>query len=132
MLEESDNGDAIHTTAPVSAVESDADDIGNECDLDPEMTRNFARQSEKRIAAEHRLLELQKDLNRIRKDNSMLKLKSMITLGGMQLEIESIQEDKQFLMQKRFELNKKLHASEETIRLKDEELATLRSMTGEV
>jgi len=86
---------------------------------------------EERISLEHRLLEIQKGLNKVQKDTSILKMKSSIALGQMRLEAESIREDKQFLADKCFHLRKKIEVSERSLEMKNTELATLESMIQE-
>ena len=103
----------------------------SESDIDKEMKHNYHRLGQERTSLEHRLLELQNGLNQIKKDNSILKVKSTITLGNMQLELGSIREDRQFLIEKRFYLEKKLRASEDSFELKEAELEALQSLIDE-
>eukprot|EP00536_Pseudo-nitzschia_multiseries_P000969 jgi/Psemu1/282696/fgenesh1_pg.12_\ len=131
MSEENNNGDVIHDLEPVSVQGTDGAVGGNERDLDSEIKRSGCHQAEERMSLKDRLLELQTVLNQVRKVNSTYKMKSTITLSGMQVELECIRDDKQFLIQKRFELIKKLQALEESFRLKEAELVTLQSMIGE-
>jgi hypothetical protein len=86
---------------------------------------------EERITLENRLLGMQKELNKVQKDNLILKMKSTIALGQMRLQVESIQEDKQFLIEKFIDLKKKVEVSEQSLKLKNAELATLQSMMRE-
>lgn len=86
---------------------------------------------EERISLEHRLLEIQKGLNKVQKDTSILRMKSSIALGQMRLEAESIREDKQFLADKCFHLRKKIKVSERFLETKNTELAMRQSMVQE-
>ena len=87
--------------------------------------------SEERITLENRLLAMQKEFNKIQKDNLILKMKSTIALGQMKLQVESIQEDKQFLIEKFIDLKKKVEVSEQSLKVKNAELATLQSKMRE-
>ena len=82
---------------------------------------------EERISLENRLVAMQEELTKVQKENSIMKMKSTIALGQTRLQVESIQEDKQFLGEKYFELKKKVEVSEQSLNLKDNELATLLS-----
>ena len=77
---------------------------------------------------ENRLLSMQNGLNQIKIENSILKMKSTITLGNMRLQLESLQEDNNFLCEKCVYLKKKFKVSQQSLRLKEAELATLLSM----
>jgi len=98
-------------------------------------TRNDLRTEvdlcEERLLIENRLFAMQKGLNKVQKDNSILKMKSAITLGQMRLKFESIQEDNQFLIEKCFDLKKKVEVSEQSLNLKETEFAKLQSMIQE-
>jgi hypothetical protein len=55
-----------------------------------------------------RAVELQKAVETSRKENGILKMKATITLGNMQLQVESLEEDKQCLLEKCAELKRKV------------------------
>jgi len=82
---------------------------------------------EERISLENRVSALQKGLSKIQKDNSILKMKAVMTMGSMRLQIESLEEDKQFLVEKCIDLKKKMKVSQQDYNLKQTELATLQS-----
>jgi len=82
---------------------------------------------EDKISLQNRLLAVQKELNKVQKENSILKMKSAITLGQMRLHFESIQEDNKFLIEKCFDLKKKIEVSKQSFKSKKNELATLQS-----
>lgn len=86
---------------------------------------------EERLSIENRLVAMQKGLNEVQKDNSILKMKSAITLGQMRLKVDSIQEDNQFLIEKCLDLKKKVEVSEQSLNLKQIEFAKLQSMIQE-
>jgi hypothetical protein len=81
---------------------------------------------EERTSLQNRLLALQKEVNRIQRDNSVTKVNSTITLGNMVLQIESIEEDKQIWNEKVIDLKKKRNDSQKLFQTKDTELATLK------
>ena len=81
---------------------------------------------EERTSLQNRLLALQKEENRIQRDNSVTKVNSTITLGNIMLQTESIEEDKQILNEKVIELKKKSNDSQKLFQTKDTELATLK------
>ena len=81
---------------------------------------------EERTFLQNRLLALQKEVNRIQRDNSVTKVNSIITLGNIILQTESIEEDKQIWNEKIIELKKKRVDSQKLFHTKDTELATLR------
>ena len=81
---------------------------------------------EERTSLQNRLLALQKEVNRIQRDNSVTKVNSTITLGNIILQTESIEEDKQTLNEKIIELKKKRNDSQKLFQTKDTELATLK------
>jgi hypothetical protein len=56
---------------------------------------------------EKRLEELKQLLNDVCKENSLLKMKSAVTLGRMRLEIDSLLEDRNFLIEKYYDLTQK-------------------------
>ena len=80
---------------------------------------------EERTSLQNRLPALQKEVNRIQRDNSVAKVNSIITLGNIVLQTESIEEDKQILNEKVIELKKIRNDSEKLFQTKDTELATL-------
>jgi len=121
----------IRDSEPVIIPQTDDFTGRSEGDIAKEMKHNYSRLGQERASLEHRLLELQNGLNQIKKDNSIQKVKSTITLGNMQLELGSIREDRQFLIEKRFHLKKKLRVSEDSFELKEAELATLQSLIDE-
>ena len=86
---------------------------------------------EEQITLENRLLTMQKEFNKVQKDNLILKMKSTIALGQMKLQVESIQEDKHFFIEKFIDLKKKVEVSEQSLKVKNAELATLQSMMRE-
>jgi hypothetical protein len=55
-----------------------------------------------------RVIELKKAVETSRKDNGILKMKATIYLGNMQLQMESLEEDKQCLLEKCEELERKV------------------------
>ena len=57
---------------------------------------------------QRRLLELQEAVDASRKEFSILKLKATISLGNMKLEVDSLEEDKQCLLEKCDGLERKL------------------------
>jgi hypothetical protein len=81
---------------------------------------------EERTSLHNRLMALQKEVNRIQRDNSVTKVNSTITMGNMILQIESIEEDKQILNEKVIGLKKKRNDSQKLFQTKDTELATLK------
>ena len=83
---------------------------------------------EERLLIENRLFAVEKGLNEVQKENSILKMKSTITLGQLRLKVESIQEDNRFLIEKCFDLKKKVEVSEQSLHLKETEFARLQSM----
>ena len=87
-----------------------------------------ADRREERILLEDQLVAMQEVLNKVQKENYIMKMKSTITLGQMMLNIESIQEDNQFLLEKYNELKKKVDVSEKSLNLKNNELETLLSV----
>ena len=86
---------------------------------------------EERITLKTQVFALQTRLSQIQKDNSILKMKATMTLGNMQLQLESLEEDKQFLIEKCVHLKKKMKLSQQDFKLKQAELATLQSMKHE-
>jgi len=82
---------------------------------------------EERITLKTRVFALQTRLSQIQKDNSILKMKATMTLGSMQLQLESLEEDKQFLIEKCVDLKKKMKLSQQDFKLKQAELSTLQS-----
>jgi hypothetical protein len=55
---------------------------------------------------EKRLEELKQVLNDVCKENSLLKMKSVVMLGTMRLEIDSLREDRNFLIEKYHDLKR--------------------------
>mmetsp|Transcript_20327 Transcript_20327/g.47787 ORF Transcript_20327/g.47787 Transcript_20327/m.47787 type:complete len:100 (-) Transcript_20327:535-834(-) len=82
---------------------------------------------DERLSIEKRLFAAEIGLNEVQKENSILKMKSTITLGQMRLKVESIHEDNQFLIEKCFDLKKKVEVSEQSLHLKETEFARLQS-----
>ena len=81
---------------------------------------------DERTSLQNRLLALQKEVNRIQRDNSVTKVNSTVTLGSIMLQTESIEEDKQILNEKVTESKKKRIDSQKLFQTKDTELATLK------
>ena len=73
----------------------------------------------------NRLMELQKGVDIVQKENSLLKMKTTLTLGSMRLEIDSLEEDRRFLIEKYRELRKKIEETKEDLKLKEMELHTI-------
>ena len=57
---------------------------------------------------EHRLRALQESFEQAYKETSLMKMKSILTVGNIKLEIDSLQEDRLFLIQKYHNLKRKL------------------------
>ena len=83
---------------------------------------------QERLFLETRLKAIREGLNKVQKENSLLKMKSTIALGQMKLQVESTEDDEQFFIQKCLDLQKKVQDSEESLQSKTNELATLQSM----
>mmetsp|Transcript_12892 Transcript_12892/g.24137 ORF Transcript_12892/g.24137 Transcript_12892/m.24137 type:complete len:128 (-) Transcript_12892:1764-2147(-) len=73
-----------------------------------------------------RLTGLQNGLFEMRKENSVLKMKVTLTLGSMRLEIDSLEEDRKFLIEKYHDLRRKIEESKEDLRVKEQELHGLK------
>ena len=84
--------------------------------------------SEERIALENRLSAVREDLHQLQKEQSIMKMKSTIALGQMKLQVESVEDDKKFFVEKFLDLKKKVVASEQSLASKTNELETLQLM----
>ena len=87
--------------------------------------------SEERIALENRLSAIREDLHQLQKEQSVMKMKSTIALGQMKLQVESVEDDKNFFVEKFLDLKKKVAASEQSLASKTNELETLQLMIQE-
>ncbi|VEU37858.1 unnamed protein product [Pseudo-nitzschia multistriata] len=131
MLEENKIDTIVREPEPVVVSEINYVVSKEEVEMDREMMQKCRDLCDERILLNHRLVELQHELIKIRKEDSVLKMKSTVTLGNMQLEFDSIREDKQFFIEKRVDLEKKLRAFEDSSRLKEVELDALQSAIDE-
>mmetsp|Transcript_2378 Transcript_2378/g.5703 ORF Transcript_2378/g.5703 Transcript_2378/m.5703 type:complete len:115 (+) Transcript_2378:108-452(+) len=83
---------------------------------------------EEKIVLQSRLASIREGLNQVQKENSMLKMRSTIALGQSKLQVESVEDDKQYLVEKYFDLKRKVEASERSLESKTNELAALQSV----
>ncbi len=72
-------------------------------------------------------MDLQEGVNQLRKENSVLKMKATLTLGSMKLHIDSLEEDRQFLIEKLLMTDMKLRESKEDLASKEKELEALKA-----
>ena len=78
-----------------------------------------------------RLGELKQVLNDVYKENSLLKMKSIVTLGSMKLEIDSLREDRYFLIEKYHDLKRKIEESTNDLTAKEQEWNALKAVRRE-
>jgi len=83
---------------------------------------------EEKIFLQSRLASIREGLNQVQKENSMLKMRSTIALGQCKLQVESVEDDNQYLVEKYFDLKRKAEASERSLESKSNELAALQSV----
>ena len=83
---------------------------------------------EEKIFLQSRLASIREGLNQVQKENSMLKMRSTIALGQCKLQVESVEDDNQYLVEKYFDLKRKAEASERSLESKSNELAALLSV----
>lgn len=81
-----------------------------------------------RRALEDRLLAVREGLNQVQKENSILKMKSTIALGQGKLQVESVEDDKNFFIDKYLDLKKKVQAAERSLESKTNELTALEAI----
>jgi hypothetical protein len=82
-------------------------------------------QEENRLL-QNRLNDLEQGVHEVQKENSLLKMKATITLGNMRLEIDSLQDDRNALIEKYFDLKRKTAESVASLEMKERELAALK------
>eukprot|EP00531_Pseudo-nitzschia_arenysensis_P003594 CAMPEP_0116123120 /NCGR_PEP_ID=MMETSP0329-20121206/4576_1 /TAXON_ID=697910 /ORGANISM="Pseudo-nitzschia arenysensis, Strain B593" /LENGTH=113 /DNA_ID=CAMNT_0003617009 /DNA_START=76 /DNA_END=417 /DNA_ORIENTATION=+ len=97
-----------------------------------EMVSTAEELLEERIALQDRLAAVREGLSQVQKENSVLKMKSTIALGQGKLQVESVEDDKNFFIDKYFDLKKKVQAAERSLESKTNELTALESMIQEV
>lgn len=83
---------------------------------------------EEQTRLEKRVMELQEEAHQIQTDNSVMKMKATLTLGSMKLEIDSLEEDRNCLIEKLFAAHTKLRESKNDLAIKQKELETLKEM----
>jgi chromosome segregation ATPase len=95
-----------------------------------ELQRHLALLEENK-ALENRLQELQQALHKTYHETSLLKMKSIMTIGSMKLEIDSLNEDRQFLIQKYHGLKRRIEEYRNDLTAKEEHLAELKAKRRE-
>jgi hypothetical protein len=91
-----------------------------------EQTMIDLREEQSRL--EKRIVELEEGAYKLQTDNSVMKMKTTLTLGSMKLQIDSLQEDRKFLIEKLFVTDMKLRASKKDLAIKEKELDTLKDI----
>lgn len=76
---------------------------------------------------EQRVMDLQEGVGQLQTDNSVLKVKAILTLGNMKLQIDSLEEDRQFLIEKLLDMEMKLRESREDLASKVREVEALKA-----
>lgn len=82
-------------------------------------------------ALEDRLRQLKHVLNDAYKEYSLQKMTSTIMVGSLRLDIDSVREDRTFLIEKYNELKRKIMESTNDLRIKEEELTALKAVGRE-
>lgn len=87
--------------------------------------------SDENQALKERMEEMQQVLHDLHKEASLQKMKSTITVGSMRLEVDSLREDRQFLIEKYYVLKEKVQVSTNELAAKEEEWNALKEMKVE-
>jgi flagellar capping protein FliD len=82
-------------------------------------------------ALEDRLRQLKHVLNDAYKEYSLQKMTSTIMVGSLRLDIDSVREDRTFLIEKYNELKRKIMEATNDLRIKEEELTALKAVGRE-
>ena len=120
--------DSVHTGGS-SGAEDPAlikADVSTENPKEKDHQRHLALLEENR-ALETRLLDLQHALEKAHQETSLMKMKSIMTVGSIKLEIDSLQEDRAFLIHKYHSLKHKLEDCRNDFKTKNELLDTLKA-----
>jgi chromosome segregation ATPase len=87
--------------------------------------------SDENQTLKERMEEMQQVLRDLHKEASLQKMKSTITVGSMRLEVDSLREDRQFLIEKYYGLKQKVEMSTNELAAKEEEWNALKEMKAE-
>ena len=107
-------------------IEADITDSSRENPKEKEHQRHLALLEENR-ALENRLQDLQDVFQQAYQETSLMKMKSIMAIGSIKLEIDSLQEDRQFLVQKYHSLKHKLEDYHNDMKDKNELLDALKA-----
>ena len=107
-------------------IEADTTDSSRENPKEKEHQRHLALLEENR-ALENRLQDLQDAFQQAYQETSLMKMKSIMAVGSIKLEIDSLQEDRQFLIQKYHSLKHKLEDYHNDMKDKNELLDALKA-----
>jgi hypothetical protein len=88
--------------------------------------KQIQQQKEKRRQLKQRLLNLQNQQRKVQQDRLTFKMKAEVTVASLQLELQSMREDRQIMIEKCMDLKSRIVESQTDLSIKLNELETLK------